>query len=67
MNDYIKAALYTVLVFGGIFGVVMFLGTFPEISMYILGVASLVCLFNLILMAIRSQRRIDEMKSRLGQ
>ena len=67
MNDYIKAALLTVLFIGGAGGTITFLGTFPEISIYILGVVVVVLLFNLILMAIRSQRRINEMKSRLGQ
>lgn len=67
MMDYIKAALLTVLVYGGIIGVVMFLGTFPKASIIILGTLSVSLMFYGILSAIRSQRTINQIRSRLQQ
>lgn len=67
MMDYVKAALYTVLIFGGLFGVIMFLGTFPGASIVILGTLSVSLMFYAILSAIRSQRKLNEIRSRYQQ
>lgn len=64
MNDYIKAALYTALFIGGVAAIASFINLFPTVSLYLVGATVLGLLFHAILTAIRSQRRIDEIKAR---
>lgn len=64
MNDYVKAALYTVLFFAGIVGFAAFLGLFPMVSIVVLGSAAVGLMFYSILTSIRSKRTIDEIRAR---
>ena len=64
MMDYIKAALYTVLFFAVVFGLAGALTAFPGVTVAILIVALTGLLYHTFLAALRSHRKLDEIRAR---
>lgn len=64
MMDYVKAGFYTALFFVVVFGLAGALTAFPVVTVTILVTASAVFLYYSILSAIRSQRKLNEIRAR---